>query len=256
MGQFKSVITLLVSVLIFSGVIWGVHTATQSRFFALNMIEVSDNRHDLSIQPPLSGVEIEKLIRSGNKGKTLFQIKLNSIESRLNQFEWIQKVELQKVFPQTLAASIRFRLPIALVRIGGKVQYLDETGTLFGEFKRARGASFPLIEMVERSLSKEECLEIVAFLRDWKESGLSESLALENLEWSQKEGIRAVATYKISQRKQRALIRLGQNFGEVFLPRALKLKRVVDYAIRHAKRVREFFVADSQKIVVKTDLGS
>ena len=64
----------------------------------------------------------------------------------LGNHGWVSRIEIEKKVPDTLRIKITERMPVALVRAGDRLLYVDEQGTGFAELSPATGNDdLPLI---------------------------------------------------------------------------------------------------------------
>jgi cell division protein FtsQ len=96
-------------------------------------------------------------------GLNLFQIELARVQNDLGGLGWVHRIDIEKKLPDTLRIKITERQPVALVRVGEQLRYVDAEGVGFAELSPAVGDDdLPLISEAEGA----ELQRTVTLLRD------------------------------------------------------------------------------------------
>lgn len=129
---------VLLIVLIGGGAwIWS-HTRSGARF-AVRRIDVQG-----AVHTPLAAIE---RVTHRYEGMNLFQIDINRVQGDLGGLGWVRRIDIEKSLPDTLRIKITERVPVALVRSGQRLLYVDEEGTGFAELSPAAGNDeLPIID--------------------------------------------------------------------------------------------------------------
>jgi cell division protein FtsQ len=72
-------------------------------------------------------------------GMNLFKMDIGRVQHDLGGLGWVRNIEIEKKLPDTLRIKITERHPVALVRNGEKILYVDEEGSSFAELSPAVG---------------------------------------------------------------------------------------------------------------------
>ncbi len=79
-------------------------------------------------------------------GTNLFRVDTLRLQSDLRKLGWVKRIETEKKLPDTLRVRIVERSAVALMLLGGRYVYVDETGFPFAELSPSVGDSdLPLI---------------------------------------------------------------------------------------------------------------
>jgi cell division protein FtsQ len=79
-------------------------------------------------------------------GLNLFQIDIARVQRDLGGLGWVRRIDIEKKLPGTLRIKITERKPVALVRIGDRLMYVDAEGAAFAELSPSVGDDdLPLI---------------------------------------------------------------------------------------------------------------
>ena len=164
---------LLVGVLAL-GSFWLYHRTQQDSRFAIKAVEISGATHTAA-----SGVE---RIAAAYKGRNLFRLDIASVQKDFLTLPWVERIQIEKKLPDTLAIRIIERVPVALVVRDGTPQYVDSRGRIFADLSPAAGNDeLPLItsadgDVVRRSV---DFLEKIRTSDPQLYSRISEIVALE-----------------------------------------------------------------------------
>jgi cell division septal protein FtsQ len=146
--------TGLAAALVVGGVWAYRHTQSDERF-AVRTIEVHG-----AVHTPRTALDP---ITQRYVGLNLFQIDIARVQQDLGGLGWVRRIDIEKNLPDTLRIKITERQPVALVRMGDQLRYVDEEGVPFAELSpRVGAADLPLIS----DASDTELVRTVALLRD------------------------------------------------------------------------------------------
>jgi len=113
------------------------HTQSDSRF-AVKDVEITGAKH--TPRAALASVT------SGYTGTNLFKIDIARVQNDLRGLSWVSRIDIEKKLPNTLRINVTERTPVALVRAGDRIQYVDEQGVTFAELSPEVGDDdLPLI---------------------------------------------------------------------------------------------------------------
>ena len=156
--QAQRILTAASKVLLAAGVviaalwIWQ-HTQSDSRF-AVKQIEITGAKHT----PRASLASVT----SAYTGTNLFKIDIARVQNDLRGLSWVSRIDIEKKLPDTLRINVTERTPVALVRNGERIQYVDEHGVTFAELSPEVGDDdLPLISNADGA----ELARAVAFVR-------------------------------------------------------------------------------------------
>ena len=99
--------------------------------FAVKQVEISGAKH--TPQAALASVT------AGYTGTNLFRIDIARVQKDLRGLKWVSRIDIEKKLPDTLRINVTERTPVALVRTGDALQYVDEHGVTFAELSPAVG---------------------------------------------------------------------------------------------------------------------
>lgn len=123
--------------LVFGGV-WAWRHTQSDPSFAVRTIEI-----DGAVHTP-SAALAEATQRY--KGLNLFQIDIARVQHDLGGLGWVRRIDIEKKLPDTLRIKITERKPVALVKRGERLMYVDDEGTPFAELSaRVGDEDLPLI---------------------------------------------------------------------------------------------------------------
>jgi cell division protein FtsQ len=130
------------------------HTQSNARF-AVRTIEI-----DGAVHTPRQALD---LATQRYVGLNLFQIDIERVQRDLGGLGWVRRIDIEKKLPDTLRIKISEREPVALVRSGEKLLYVDDEGVPFAELSPTVGDSdLPLISDAVGA----ELVRTVAMLRE------------------------------------------------------------------------------------------
>lgn len=111
--------------------VW-VYRQTQSDVrFAVRSIEIEG-----SVHTPREAIDV---ITERYVGLNLFQIDIARVQRDLRELGWVERIDIEKKLPDTLRIKITERKPVALVRSGDRLLYVDQQGTGFAELSPSVG---------------------------------------------------------------------------------------------------------------------
>ena len=111
--------------------IFGYRYAVTSNLLALSNIDIEGCRH-------ADPTKIESIIRSDFPANIL-QIDLAGLRRRLEQENWVRRVEIRRILPAGLKIYVEERLPSVIAEIGGELVLLDNEGILLDPFGPSYG---------------------------------------------------------------------------------------------------------------------
>lgn len=146
--------TGLAAVLVVGGV-WAYRQTQSDERFAVRTIEIVG-----AVHTPRTALDP---ITQRYVGLNLFQIDIDRVQQDLGGLGWVRRIDIEKNLPDTLRIKITERQPVALVRLGEQLRYVDEEGVAFAELSpRVSASDLPLIS----DASDTELVRTVALLRD------------------------------------------------------------------------------------------
>ncbi|HEY4641037.1 MAG TPA: FtsQ-type POTRA domain-containing protein [Thermoanaerobaculia bacterium] len=93
--------------------------------FAVKQVEISGAKH--TPRAALASVT------AGYTGTNLFRIDIARVQNDLRELKWVSRIDIEKKLPDTLRINVTERTPVALVRVGERIEYVDERGITFAE---------------------------------------------------------------------------------------------------------------------------
>jgi cell division protein FtsQ len=157
--QAQRILTIATKVVAAIGIVVGglwiwQHTQSDSRF-AVKEIEITGVKH--TPRAALASVT------AAYTGTNLFKIDIARVQKDLRGLSWVSRIDIEKKLPGTLRINVTERVPVALVRSGNRIQYVDEHGVTFAELSPEVGDDdLPLI--VVDSVGSSELARTVAFV--------------------------------------------------------------------------------------------
>jgi cell division protein FtsQ len=113
------------------------HTQSDARF-AVKSIEVVG-----AVHTPKGALE---LVTGRYVGLNLFKIDIARVRHDLGGLGWVSGIDIEKKLPDTLRIKITERKPVALVRAGERLLYVDKEGAAFAELSpRVGNDDLPVI---------------------------------------------------------------------------------------------------------------
>ena len=156
----------------------GVRFAIHSPLFTVQVVEVGDQPESA----PVDAQTISDLAAVKVGRVNLFDLDLAVVERRILAHPWIRQVTLIKRFPATLAISVVFREPRALLQDKhGSLSYVDTDGKLFGRVNVLARSDLPLISGVPEG-DATRIGQALSLLNLWSKSSLLTSTHLSTLD--------------------------------------------------------------------------
>ncbi|MBC7386754.1 MAG: FtsQ-type POTRA domain-containing protein [Cryobacterium sp.] len=197
---------------------------------------------------PLDANQILEIAKVPTGSTNLFSLKLSGIEQRLLSHPWIKGVTISKRFPQTVAISVVFREPIAILQNSvGALYYLDSDGTAFAPLNLKSNSDFPVLIR----FPNEQILPALRFLQAWSLEGLDQKSPVASLEWDAEKGLEVMVTYPLALSPGRVLVDLGRAFESDPEAQLGRLQQVLNYLTSNGIRARQVFADLGKKIVVR-----
>lgn len=139
------------------GAIWMWQRTQSDARFAVKTIQLEGVVHT-----PMAALNVAT---DRYKGLNLFQIDIDRVQRDLGSLGWVNRIAIEKKVPDTLRIKITERTPVALVRSGDRLLYVDAAGVGFAELSPSVGNDdLPIITDAAGS----ELVRIVALLRTLK----------------------------------------------------------------------------------------
>ena len=129
---------VLVIAVIAGGALWAYRHTQSNQRFAVRTIEI-----DGAVHTPRAALDV---ITQRYVGLNLFQIDIEHVQKDLGGLGWVRRIDIEKKLPDTLRIKITELKPVAIVRSGERLLYVDEEGAGFAELSpRVGDADLPLI---------------------------------------------------------------------------------------------------------------
>jgi len=252
-GALKNLGHWVLGLLVIGVIGFGVRQATRSSLFILRKVVVEP----LSPDYPLSRERVLDLAKVPVGSKSLFDLNMAPIESRLLRHPWVKGVIVGKQFPNTLSLKIVERNPVALLTEGtGRVLYLENDGTSFEDEAMVYPVDLPILTgFSAKNIDLLKRLHV--FIQTWFSPENLPGLKLSSLSYDEKMGLRAMISYPLKNRQQmRTVLELGLNLEEASSVPAHHLRKVLEYVAGKAQPASRIWLGDGKKIVVKISRGS
>ena len=234
----------------------GIYRAMHSSLFYIEVIEVTDNRDLVGVPVPMDEKSIQSLAGLSLGRESLLKLDLYDIETKITAHPWIESAAISKRLPETLAISIQYRRPVALVqKKNGSLTYLDAKNVEFGSYDFSYRSELPVMSGTD-PLDKEFLLVMIRLIRNWQHLGLNEWVRLSAISRDPKKGYVATVVYGKTGQLRRSQIEFGQKIDTSFYLVGYRLKKVFEYLVSHSLKTSAVVLASEKKIVVKTDLSS
>jgi cell division protein FtsQ len=118
--------------------LWGWRHTQSGPRFAIRAIQV-----DGAVHTPRAALDS---VTRRYAGLNLFQLDIARVQRDLGAISWVRRVDVEKKLPDTLRIKITERAPVALVRRGELLAYVDEQGAAFAELSpRVGNDDLPVI---------------------------------------------------------------------------------------------------------------
>lgn len=137
------------------GAFWAYRQTQSDERFAVRTIEIEGAQHT-----PRGALDVAT---RRYVGLNLFQIDIARVQQDLSGVGWVRRIDIEKKLPDTLRIKITERTPVALLRDGERLLYVDEDGAGYAELTPAVGdQDLPIITDAHGA----ELQRTVALLRD------------------------------------------------------------------------------------------
>lgn len=131
-----------------------VQAVTARTGFAIDNIEIVGNRYTS---------EIDVFQTVGLDGWTsLIGFSAGDARERIARLPWVEKVEVQKVYPSTLAVTMTERQPFAVWQQGSRLWVVEEDGQVITPLARSQHAELPVVVGAGAELHAAEFLKVMA----------------------------------------------------------------------------------------------
>jgi hypothetical protein len=249
----KNALHVLAAFLVLIAVGFGVVRAMNSSLFKLKNIVVEP----ISEGYPLTQAQILQMAKVQMGNQSLFDFKMQPIESRLVKNPWVKGVVIGKQFPDTLSLKVVERQPIALLNESrGKVVYLEADGTVFEDSSIVYAKDLPILQGF--SIKDEtQMKQLHTLMFDWFKEADFPGLKLSSLSFDSRMGLRAVVVYPLKNGNfMRPVVELGLNLDEALMITQPSLRKVLDYLSGKSLPASKIWLGDGKKIVVKMSRDS
>ncbi len=137
----KKTFFLLMLVLLFvAAVHWGTRTLEHSGAFVVRRVIVQGNRMSNEVQI--------RTLAALQHGGQLFSVAPEEVEERVRQHPWIDKVRVERVWPDSVTIRVYEHRPLAMINFKGGQQglyYLGYDGTIFAPVQPLQDIDYPVI---------------------------------------------------------------------------------------------------------------
>jgi cell division septal protein FtsQ len=227
---------------------FGVYKAMRSPLFTVRVVEVADQPENAPVDAHTISILAAVPVGTTN----LFELPLAPIERRILANSWIREVKLQKRFPQTLAISVVFREPQALLQTTqGALAYVDSDGKVFGDVTLMVQPDLPILSGFSAQ-PQTRVVEALKLLAVWSASKVGAVTQISNLSYDPERGFRALVTYPVFPKgRGRTLVELGQEIDAELDASLARLEHVFRYLATNGIAARQIWADTGKKIVVK-----
>jgi cell division septal protein FtsQ len=147
----KSFFLLVLVLLVVAAVHWGIRTLEHSGVFVVRRVVVQGNRisHEAQIRT-LAAVQ---------HGDQLFSVIPKDVEGRVRQHPWIGKVQVERVWPETVTIRVYEHRPLAMINFEEGQQglyYFGYDETVFAPVEPLQDIDYPVITGVPLADEKGE----------------------------------------------------------------------------------------------------
>ena len=127
-----------------------------SDLFRVNQITVQGN-HRLTEQQveALSDIEI---------GINTFSLDLELIGNKIEENPWVEKAQVQRIFPRQVVISLQERQPVAIINLG-YLYYIDKQGEVFKVLGAGDSLDFPVVTGFNYERAQSHDQEYARYLR-------------------------------------------------------------------------------------------
>lgn len=117
--------------IVLAGGFWIWRQTQSDERFAVRTIEIEGAKHT-----PRRALDI---LTQQYVGANLFRMDIDRVQRDLGGLGWVRRIDIEKKLPDTLRIKITERNPVALVRVGERLLYVDEEGSGFAELSPTVG---------------------------------------------------------------------------------------------------------------------
>ncbi|MBV8516050.1 MAG: FtsQ-type POTRA domain-containing protein [Acidobacteria bacterium] len=121
----------LLAAVLAAAALWAWRQTQASARFAVRTIELAGVVHT-----PRAAIES---VTRQYVGLNLFRIDIARVQRDLAHLGWVKRIDIEKTIPDTLRIKITERAPVALLRDGERLLYVDDEGTGFAELAPSVG---------------------------------------------------------------------------------------------------------------------
>lgn len=136
----KAILFLMLILLVTLAARWGFRTLERSGVFSVRRVTVQGNRMSSEAQI--------RTLADIKQGVQLFDVTVEEVAERIRQHPWIDQVEVERVWPDTLTVRVTEHRPLAMINIEGEEQglyYLDYQGTVFVPVDPLQDIDYPVV---------------------------------------------------------------------------------------------------------------
>ena len=136
----KSFLLLMLVMLFVGAGRWGFRTLERSGTFSVRRVTVQGNR--------MSNEAQIRTLADIKRGDQLFSVTPEEVAERIRQHPWVDRAEVERVWPDTLTIRVHEHRPLAMINIEGKQQglyYLDHHGIIFAPVESLQDIDYPVI---------------------------------------------------------------------------------------------------------------
>lgn len=190
--------------------------------------------------------QIEKL--HGIKNTTSFwDVEVEKVAANIKKHDWVEAVEIKKVFPNEIMIFITQRQPHAVLNKGnGKFDYIDETGFVFGPAETADLSEKVILSGKSFNEKPELRMPVVELIKQLPSTGTLSFDDISEVKFEREKG------YQILLSKTGMKIDLGKENLPVRIDRA---RKVVQYLESHQINASHVDADYAKKVLVKVRKG-
>ncbi len=151
-GIRRKLAFLLLGFMVFGAGLWGVGFLVyqglgQSDFFQITAIKIKGcQRTTKSMVLEMSGVDIHS---------NLLALNIKRVKAQLEEYAWIERVDVERDWPDRLTITVKERTPVALVNRRDGLYYLDRRGVKFAKVQAMDDMDFPVITGLKQEVAPE-----------------------------------------------------------------------------------------------------
>ncbi|MCW5207086.1 FtsQ-type POTRA domain-containing protein [Desulfobulbus sp. US2] len=159
----KSLLLLVLVMLSVGAGRWGVQTLERSGVFSVRRVTVEGNR--------MSNEAQIRTLAEIKQGDQLFSVISEEVIERVRQHPWVDQVEVERVWPDTLTIRVHEYRPLAMINIEGKQQglyYLDHHGIVFAPVESLQDIDYPVITGFAPPMEAGRCRDLTWLRVQWQ----------------------------------------------------------------------------------------